>query len=248
MRGRAIAREETGAARSGASFTAGVTRLIAVIALMLGGGIGAMVALATSPAGASTAHGSGLPPVNVSVANTPTVNVGNLPTNSAGRLRVQNGIGTNVMHQFGGGVWGNTVTAVCNGCQPNVATIANISGPGLFYGMAWWGAKNNCTPFDGVTNLIIDGNSILNNAWSNYDWPNNTQTNVGNNQFFGGSGSPIGGTTAGCNSPEGHFYPPVPIPFQHSLVVQMYPAPWWNQPGAQVMLGAEGWYSTGNSP
>ncbi|MDA8400485.1 MAG: hypothetical protein M0008_10670, partial [Actinomycetota bacterium] len=71
----------------------GVAGLLAGATFLLGGGIGAVVALATSPAGAATSH-STLPPVNVSVSGTPTVNVGNLPTNSAGQLRVQNEGGT----------------------------------------------------------------------------------------------------------------------------------------------------------
>ncbi len=225
-----------------------ITVLAASAMLMIAAGLGAAAAFSASPAGASTANTS-LPPVNVSVQNTPTVNVGNLPINSAGRLRVQNGIGTNEVYQFGGGVWGYQVTAVCSSCQPNVITLANISGPGLFYGMAWWATQTDCSAFDGVTNLIVDGHYLLNNAWSNYAWPNNVGgADVNNNMFFGGPGSPLGGQLAACSSPAGHYYPPTPIPFQHSLVVQMYPAPWWNQPGAQIYLGGEGWYSVGNSP
>ena len=67
----------------------GVATLLASATFMVGAGLGAVAALAVSPAGASTAHSS-LPPVNVSVTNTPTVNVGNTPTVNIGNTPTVN--------------------------------------------------------------------------------------------------------------------------------------------------------------
>lgn len=63
--------------------------LAASAMLMVGAGLGAAAALTASPAGASTSHSS-LPPVNVSVSNTPTVNVGNTPTVNIGNTPTVN--------------------------------------------------------------------------------------------------------------------------------------------------------------
>ncbi len=204
----------------------GMTGLLAGAMLMLGGGVGVAMALSTSSAGASTAHSS-LPPVNVSVSNQPTVNVGNLPTNGAGRLKVASG-GTT--YDFGFGPWGT----VQNSQQP--FTLVNVNGSGRFIGMNWGGGRiqGQCNPFDGTTTVYIDGHQVYFVVWSWVGWPGQ--------QFFGGAGA-SGGQTGPCNVPVGHFFPPGGMPFKSSLVVQMQPAPWWNQPNQGVHFWGEGSYT-----
>ncbi len=73
-------------ARAGLS---AISMLGASAMLMIGAGLGTAAALTASPAGASTSHSS-LPPVNVSVSNTPTVNVGNTPTVNIGNTPTVN--------------------------------------------------------------------------------------------------------------------------------------------------------------
>ena len=228
------------AVRSGLS---GIGALAASAMLMIGAGLGAAVALSATPAGASTANTS-LPPVNVSVSNTPTVNVGNLPINSAGRLRVQNGTGTSVASVYG--PWGSLTTS-----SQAPVIIANFAGPGIFKGATWWSTEVNCNPFDGTVAIYVDGATVLSAAWSNFAWPSANGTwgtpGQGSNFFGGASESALGGSVGTwCQSPTGHFFPPGGLPFQHSLVITMQPAGWWNQPNTQVWVGGWAWASVGN--
>ena len=221
----------------------GLTVLAVSATLMVGAGLGAVAALAATPAGASTAHSS-LPPVNVSVTNTPTVNVGNLPTNSAGRLRVQNGIGSTVA--VVDGPWGQLTTS-----SQAPVTIANFAGPGIFKGATWWSTNANCSAFDGLVYIYIDGQMVMGGAWSSFAWPSGNGTwgtpGQGSNFFGGASESALGGSIGTwCQSPTGHFFPPGGLPFRTSLVMTMQPAPWWNQPNTQVWVGGMVWASVGN--
>ncbi len=239
----------------------GLSGLIAAAMLIIGAGLGAVAALATSPAGASTAHSS-LPPVNVSVTNTPTVNVGNLPTNGQGRLRVS--LPAGAPHNWGNGPWGQVEY------NNQTYTQVNVSGPGVFKGVTWddlanvcgpnnpgcgpdSGAVNNgnCSSYDGTIWVRIDGHTAMWTTWSWMGWPyigwngNNTGFSSGspfyqNDSVFGGSSTPW------CNGQgsTGYFWPPGGIAFNQSLQIITQPAPWWPG-GVPVWVGVRAFFTTG---
>ncbi len=174
--------------------------------LMIGAGFGAVAALTASPAGANTAHSS-LPPVNVSVSNTPTVNVGNLPINSAGRVQVQNESASSQGVFYG--PWTNVP-------QGQWYTLVNVSGAGELTGMQ----VANSVPGgscgyvgDTLVIVIADGNLAFRSwvSWATY-WSQNT----GGGSVYGGS-SPCQGDGPWFSL---HYFPRSGIQFEHSLVVE----------------------------
>ncbi len=195
----------------------GLTGVVAAALVMFGGGIGAVAALATSPASATTAHSS-LPPVNVSVANTPTVKVGNLTTNSVGRLRVQNQADTS--HVTIGFPW----TSVPNG---QWVTVDNVSGSGRVTGLQVANAipGGSCN-YVGDTLVVVttDGNQAF-RGWVSQatDWGNESS-------IYGGAG-PCQGYGPWFSL---HYFPPGGIPFQNSMSVQMITFPNGNGPMPQL--------------
>lgn len=202
----------------------GMRGLLAAAMLMVGGGMGAAAALATSPAGAATAHSS-LPPVNVNVTNTPNVNVANLPINSAGQLMVQNEAGTGHFNRVGPWVTVGASTQV---------TIANVTGPGVFKGVSFdVGSQCGCNWMDGVLQVTIDGNTYMSDPLDWFGWPNgcpNGSNGCVNSPptWYNDPGVMGGGMAACCDYIEGYWNPPGGLPFQHSLVVDII-TDWWGQ-------------------
>ncbi|MDA8398610.1 MAG: hypothetical protein M0008_00915 [Actinomycetota bacterium] len=241
----------------------GMTGLLAAAMLMVGGGIGAMAALATTPAGAATAHSS-LPPVNVSVANTPNVNVANLPVNSQGRLRVSQPVGA--PHAWGCTPWG------CLGYNNQQMTMVNVSGPGVFKGLTWSALANmcgnnnpgcgpnnggfdggNCGAYDGEIWVYIDNHLAWFTIWSWNAWPsvgwNGNNTGISTvSPFYNNDPVQGGSVTPWCNGQglSGFFWPPGGIAFSSNLKVLMQPAGWWPG-GVPVWFGARSYFTTGYS-
>ncbi len=200
------------AGRAGLS---GITVLPAFAMLMIGAGLGAAAALSASPAGASTAHSS-LPPVNVSVSNTPTVNVGNLPENSAGQLRVTSGGPAGTALQSGVGPW--------YGVNPGqTVTIANVSGSGTFTGLTARASAYG-SPEPGIVTVIADGSTA-------FTW------NIGWYPYTGAGGALSGWQSSGMGGIN--YFPPEAISFQKSLVVVIQ-----NYTGATVWYWSDVWYTT----
>ena len=236
----------------------GIGVLAASALVMIGAGLGAVAALATSPAGASTAHSS-LPPVNVAVTNNPTVSVGNLPTNGQGRLRVS--LPAGAPHMWGPGPWGQQVF---NNTQ--AYTLVNVSGPGVFKGVTWddlanacgpgqcgdvgWFNGGNCSAYDGEIWVYIDGHTAMFNVFSWVGWPsvgwNGNTTGISTSPFFQNDPVMGGSVTPWCNGQgsTGYFWPPGGIAFNSSLQVVMQPAPWWPN-GVPVWIGARAFFTTG---
>ncbi len=217
----------------------GVAGLLAGATFLLGGGIGAVVALATSPAGAATSH-STLPPVNVSVSGTPTVNVGNLPTNSAGQLRVQNEGGTG--HFARVGPWAQVGAGT-------TVTVANVTGPGVFKGVSFdIGSSCGCNWMDGVLQVTIDGTMYMNDALDWFGWPNgcpggmNSCTNSPPT-WYNDPGVMGGGIATCCDYVQGYWNPPGGLPFQHQLVVAIVPD-WWGQGNFPANVWGTATYTT----
>ena len=212
--------DDTGSRRvrrkpAGRAGLSGITVLGAFAMLMIGAGLGAAAALSASPAGASTAHSS-LPPVNVSVQNTPTVNVGNLPLNSAGRLKVTSGGPAGTALQSSVGPW-----AQANPGQ--TLTVANVSGSGTFTGLTARGSANG-SPEPGIVSVIADGSTA-------FSW------NIGWCPYTGPAGALIGLPSSGmCII---NYFPPEAISFQKSLVVVIQ-----NYTGATVWYWSDVWYTT----
>lgn len=182
----------------------GVGALAASAIFMIGAGLGAAAALTTSPAGASTAHSS-LPPVNVSVSNTPTVSVGNLPINSAGRVQVQNESATSYETFIG------PFTSVP---QNQWYTEVNVSGAGKLTGIRFANAANgqgNCNyQGDTLIQVIADGNMAFRSWVSRATYWGNESSSV-----FGGA-NPCTGYGPWFSM---HYWPPQGIQFEHSLKV-----------------------------
>ncbi len=151
-----VRQEPRGRARAARSAFAG---LIVAAALMVGAGLGAAAALTTSPAGASTAHSS-LPPVNVSVSNTPTVNIGNQPTVNVGNFPEKPYNGTWRVQTENG--HGNAQMVQCWSCwQTNSGTWAvNVSGSGVFKGLVLSAYQDGNGACMGA-NVYIDGRQML---------------------------------------------------------------------------------------
>lgn len=191
------ARGDAGVARSA------LTGLIAAATLMIGAGLGAVAALAVSPAGASTAHSS-LPPVNVSVTNTPAVNVGNFPEkpyNGTWRIQTENG-------------HGNAETSQCWSCWvTNSGTWAvNLTGSGVFKGLVLTGYQDG-GPGSGAclgTSVYIDGRQMLGD-------------NIYGASQMGSGSNPVEGgyywNQNGAQSYAMHFTPPGGLAFHNSLQV-----------------------------
>ncbi|MDA8399642.1 MAG: hypothetical protein M0008_06285 [Actinomycetota bacterium] len=134
----------------------GIAGLLAAGMLMVGSGMGAAVMLSTPAASAATSHSS-LPPVNVNVTNTPSVNVANFPEksyNGTSRLLTQPGRGRAQFSQ----TWGQWV----NG---QGVWAVNLSGSGVFKGLilsAYQDGNGACIG----ANVIIDGQTMLgDNIW-----------------------------------------------------------------------------------
>ncbi len=211
----------------------GMTGLVAAALIMVGGGLGAVAALAASPAGASTAHSS-LPPVNVSVSNTPTVNignqptvnVGNLPISSNGRLKVESGGYTSRHDQQGPWyqIWSNG--------GPQWITITNVGGSGVFKGFTYNVGDNcNCNWLDGYIQVITDGNQAFGAPLSWISWPQGSNGYGGNAGLNGASWYNAPGVLGGslfpcCQYIQGYFFPPGGLPFTNSLQVLISPY-WW---------------------
>ncbi len=212
----------------------GMTTLLAATIFMVGGGVGVAVALSTSSAGAATAHSS-LPPVNVSVGNTPTVNVGNLPTNGTGRLKVENGSGSS--HETAWGPWMNVSPSQAG----QVLTMTNVSGSGTFEGMqlADSAPGGSCGYIGDVwIQVTIDGNQAFGSwlTWIGNYWSSG-----------GGSAASNAGVIGGTDPCQGngpwysmHYFPQQPLPYSHSLVVTLTPYP----NGVENQLWATSFYTT----
>ncbi len=214
-----VRRAVAGLARSG------VAGLVAVALIMLGGGLGAVAALAAAPAGATTAHSS-LPPVNVSVSNTPTVNVGNLPLSSNGRLKVQSGGSTSAFNEQGPWyqIWSNG--------GPQWITITNVSGSGVFKGFTYNVGDNcNCNWLDGYIQVIIDGHQAFAAPLSWIGWPQGWNgwggPSVTNGVSWYNAPGVLGGSLFPCcQYVQGYFFPPGGLPYTSSLQVLISPY-WW---------------------
>ncbi len=204
----------------------GMTGLVAAAMFMLGGGMGLAVAVSTSAAGAATSH-STLPPVNVSVSNTPNVNVANLPVNGQGRLRVQSHASTSYMNQQGPWyqIWSNG--------SPQWITITNVGGRGVFKGFTYNVGDNcSCNWLDGYVQVIVDGNVVFGSPLNWLGWPQGTNGYGGPSARQGASWYNVPGVIGGSLFPggnqyiQGYYMPPNGIPFSRSLVVQISPY-WW---------------------
>ncbi|MHB8288453.1 MAG: hypothetical protein ACYDEY_04305 [Acidimicrobiales bacterium] len=213
-----------------------MTGLLAGAMLMLGGGIGVVVALSTSSAGASTAHSS-LPPVNVNVTN-PSMNV-----NVTNPVQVASPASTG--HGTQAGPWMQVPGWVDSQNSPQVVgTIANVSGPGVFKGFMFNFMNNcECNWEDGYVQVSIDGNTVLGEPISYFGWPDYSSTPPGLAWY--GHNSVIGGNTfpAVPTAIQGYFWPPGGLPFQHSLVITIQPA-WWQSMPNYINMWGQAYYST----